>query len=86
MIELLGPAWRVFGGIIFFCFLPLGNLILTGAAYYFRNYIALKLVTSIPLAFLLVYIWYVLWCIHTGLVRNRARDRDRDLEEWVVWF
>ena len=40
----------------------------------------------------------VLWCIHTGLVRNWDWDwnRDqyyaepftlhRDLEEWVVWF
>ena len=32
----------------------------------------------------------LLWCIHTGLVRNRNRDRDRDQDrdrvEWVVWF
>ena len=37
-----------------------------------------------------------LWCIHTVLVRNWDRDRDRyyaepftlhpDQEEWVVWF
>ena len=28
----------------------------------------------------------VLWFNHTGYLRDRDWDQDRDMDEWVVWF
>ncbi|XP_046326574.2 organic cation transporter protein-like [Haliotis rufescens] len=58
-LEIVGPSKRVWTGIMIEVFFAIGMTMLSGVAYFIRDWHTLELAMSIPVAFFLIYWWVI---------------------------
>jgi len=58
-LEIMGPAYRTFAGMMICLFFAVALMILAGLAYIFNSWFQLALVTSVPFVVLFSYWWFV---------------------------
>ena len=56
-MEIVGPSWRVFAGIVIEYFWAGGSMLIAGVAYGVRDWFTLQLVLSVPMAIFITSIW-----------------------------
>lgn len=57
-MEIVGPSWRVFTGLMVMEAWAVGFVILAGIAYGIRDWFVLQLVITAPISILSIYFWY----------------------------
>jgi len=56
-IELIGPQYRLFAGIVIEYFFALGYVLLTGVAYGYKDWKYMQITISAPSFLFLAYYW-----------------------------
>ncbi len=57
VVELVGPAWRVFSGFLLMYTWAIGYMITAGVAYAVSDWFVLELVLTVPFVPFLAYFW-----------------------------
>lgn len=59
-MEIVGPSKRVWTGVMVQVFFAIGMTILSGVAYFIRDWHTLELAMAVPVGIFLIYWWSVL--------------------------
>lgn len=75
-LELMGPRYRTFAGMVICMFFAMGMSLLALLGYLLRNWFALSLATSIPFVLLFSYYWIIPESPRWLLSKNRIDDAE----------
>lgn len=84
-LEIMGPGYRTFAGMMICLFFAVALMILAGLAYIFNSWFSLALVTSVPFVSLFSYWWFVpespRWLLSYGRI-NEAEVIIQSIAKW----
>ena len=84
-LEMMGPAYRTFSGMMICLFFAVALMILAGLAYIFNSWFDLALVTSVPFVALFSY-WFFIpesprWLLSYGRI-DEAEEVIQNMAKW----